>query len=84
MKYSVNEGRRDFAIRMGCERGVYQFVHDYANEMGMSASGALRRLALIGARCESEHGKQTMPASYDGLATGPRELNDDPFKEFNE
>lgn len=82
MKYDVNKGRRDFAIRMGCEAGVYQFVHDYAKEMGMSASGALRRLALIGARCEAEHGNQTMPASYSDLQTGPKELSRNPFEEF--
>lgn len=83
MKYSVNQGRRDFAIRMGCEAGIYQFVHDYAKEMGMSASAATRRLVMIGARCEAEHGNQTMPASYSDLRTGPQEFDDDPFKEFN-
>ena len=82
MKYSVNQGKRDFAIRMGCEAGVYQFVHDYATEMGMSASGALRRLALIGARCEAEHGNATMPGSYYGLRTGSKEFDTDPFEEF--
>lgn len=82
MKYDVNMGPRDQAIRMGCEAGVYQFVHDYAKAMGMSASAATRRLVLIGARCEAEHGKQTMPASFDGLRTGARELDDNPFKEF--
>lgn len=82
MKYAVNEGRRDYAIRMGCEAGVYQFIHDYAQTMGMSMSAATRRLVLIGARCEAEHGKQSMPASYDGLRTGPKELDDSPFKEF--
>lgn len=74
MKYDVNKGNRDYAIRLGCEAGVYQFIHDYAKEMGMSASAALRRLALIGARCESEHGNQTMPASYGELQLGPKDL----------
>jgi hypothetical protein len=83
VKYDVNQGKRDYAIRMGCEAGVYQFVHDYAEAMGMSASAATRRLVMIGARCESEHGHQTMPASYDGLRTGPRKINDDPFKDFD-
>ena len=75
-RYRVNEGKREYAIRLGCEKGVYLFVHDYAEEMGMSMSGALRRLLLIGARCEAEHGKQTMPASYYGLSTGPKEVNE--------
>jgi hypothetical protein len=83
VKYSVNEGRRDFAIRMGCEKGVYQFVLDYSREMGISMSGAVRRLILIGARCEAEHGNQTMPSSYDELATGPKILNRDPMQEWN-
>ena len=82
MKYAVNQGNRSFAIRMGCEQGVYQFVFDYAQEMGMSMSGALRRLALIGARCEAEHGNQTMPASYDDLQTGAKELSRDPLEEW--
>ena len=82
MRYDVNQGNRDYAIRMGCEAGVYQFVSDYAQEMGISRSAATRRLVLIGARCESEHGNQSMPASYDGLSTGPKNINEDPFKEF--
>ena len=67
MKYTVNDGNRDYAIRMGCERGVYHFVSDYADAMGISMSSAVRRLVLIGAHCESEHGRQTMPASYGEL-----------------
>lgn len=82
MKYVINEGRRDHAIRMGCEAGLYQFVHDYAEEMGMSASAAARRLVLIGARCEAEHGNRPMPVSYGKLRTGPRDFDDDnPFGE---
>lgn len=79
MRYRINEGRREFAIRLGCEKGVYLFIHDYAKEMGMSMSGALRRLALIGARCEAEHGNRTMPAAYNNLKTGPDRVNDDIF-----
>jgi hypothetical protein len=59
---------------MGCEKGVYQFIGDYANTMGMSMSAALRRLALIGAHCESNHGRQTMPASYGELELGTIDL----------
>ncbi len=66
-KYAVNEGRRDHAIRVGCESGFYAFVVDYSEQMGMSMSAALRRLALIGANCEAQHGNQTMPASYAGI-----------------
>lgn len=65
--YPINKGNKDRAIRMGCETGLYQFLHDYAAEMGMSASSATRRLVLIGARCEAEHGGARMPASYHGL-----------------
>lgn len=80
MKYAVNEGPRDHPVRVGCESGVYQFFFDYSQEMGMSMSSAVRRLALIGARCEAEHGKATMPASYDKLRTGSKQLDEDPFK----
>lgn len=80
MRYRINEGRKEFAIRVGCEKGVYLFFHDYAKSLGMSASGALRRLALIGARCEAEHGNRTMPAAYDNLKTGPDRINDDIFQ----
>lgn len=65
MKYNINEGRRDYAIRLGCERGVYLFIHDYAEDMGISMSSAVRRLLLIGARCEKEHANLQMPKSYD-------------------
>lgn len=74
MKYSVNSGNRDFAIRLGCEEGVYKFITDYAADMGMSRSSALRRLALIGARCEKEHGLARMPASYSQIAYDPSEI----------
>jgi hypothetical protein len=82
VKYTINDGARSHAIRMGCEKGVYQFVRDYSKEMGMSMSAACRRLILIGARCEAEHGKQTMPASYAGLRTGPKQLDDNFFDKF--
>jgi hypothetical protein len=82
-KYAVNEGRREYAVRLGCEKGIYDFVSDYAREMGMSMSGAVRRLLLIGARCESEHGKQTMPTSYDGLHVGStKEMTNDLYDAF--
>lgn len=78
-RYSVNEGKKEYAIRLGCERGIYLFIGDYAREMGMSMSSALRRLVLIGARCEAEHGKAVMPASYGNLELGPEEMNEDLF-----
>lgn len=67
MKYKINEGPREYAIRVGCERGFYLFIHDYAEDMGMSKSAALRRLALIGARCEKEHANLTMPESLNAV-----------------
>ena len=82
MKYNINSGPRDHAIRLGCEAGLYSFIKDYSEEMGYSMSGGLRRLALIGARCEAEHGKARMPASYAGLQTGPKELNQDTMEKF--
>jgi hypothetical protein len=65
--YPINRGNRDYAVRLGCERGLYDFLQDYAKDMGMSASAAVRRLVLIGARCEKEHGKARMPATYSNL-----------------
>lgn len=67
MKYPVNQGNRDYAIRLGCEKGIYQFITDYANDMGMSMSAAVRRLVLIGAYCEAEHGAKSMPTSWKSL-----------------
>lgn len=63
----INEGTRDKAIRVGLEEQLYYFFVDYAQEMGISRSAALRRLALIGAKCEAEHGNQPMPAAYDTI-----------------
>lgn len=68
MTYPINQGNREYAVRLGCEKGLYDFIKDYAQDMGMSASSAVRRLVLIGARCEKEHGKARMPASYNNLA----------------
>ncbi|AVD99711.1 hypothetical protein HWB51_gp101 [Mycobacterium phage Cuke] len=68
MSYPINQGPKDEAIRVGCEKGFKDFIEDYKNQMGLtSMSSALRRLALIGAYCEATHGTATMPASYDGL-----------------
>lgn len=67
MNYPINTGKRNNYIRVGCEEGLYQFIHDYAEEMGMSISSSARRLMLIGARCEADHGKAIMPASYRNL-----------------
>lgn len=78
MRYpGVNEGRRDFAVRLGCEKAIYLFINDYASDMGISMSAAVRRLLLIGARCEAEHGGQTMPSTYEALETGGKEFNAD-------
>lgn len=79
MKYTVNSGKRNHAIRLGCETGLYDFITDYAKHLGMSRSGALRRLALIGARCEKEHGTMIMPASYGGLPGVATGADDDPL-----
>lgn len=72
--YGVNQGNRDKAIRLGCEAGVYDFIRDYALDMGISMSSAVRRLVLIGARCEGEHGQARMPASYKAVRYDPSEL----------
>lgn len=71
MRYNINEGKKTFAVRLGCEPGLYAFIDDYANDMGMTRSGVVRRLLLIGARCEFEHGNRAMPSSYNNLQTGP-------------
>jgi hypothetical protein len=68
---------------MGCEQGLYDFVGDYAKSMGMSYSAGLRRLALIGARCEAEHGKATMPASYGELFRENKDPGVVPEDEFD-
>lgn len=77
-RYRINEGKRDQAIRLGCERGLYEFFSDYARDMGMSRSAALRRLALIGARCEAEHGNARMPVSYENLTPATFSAEDVP------
>ena len=72
--YSTNMGRREYPIRVGLERGVYEFVVDYAADLGMSLSAATRRLVLLGARCESEHGHVRMPQSFDKLTKQKSEI----------
>lgn len=87
MTYPVNQGNRDRAIRLGCEAGVYNFIRDYALDMGVSMSAAVRRLVLIGARCEGEHGKARMPASYRAIRYDPSEIESDlhhPFEDEEE
>lgn len=74
MKYSVQVGIRNKAIRLGCEEGLYDFISDYANDIGTSRSAAVRRLVLIGARCEFEHGNARMPASFNDLFFDPEEI----------
>lgn len=80
--YRVNKGNRDYAVRLGCEEGVYNFLSDYARDMGISMSAAVRRLVLIGARCEGEHGQARMPASYASIRYDPSQIfdNDDDEK----
>lgn len=72
--YSPNQGKREYPIRVGLERGVYDFVTDYAADLGMSLSAATRRLILLGARCESEHGHVRMPQSFDKLEKQKTEI----------
>lgn len=79
-KYPVNQGVRKGAIRVSVEETLKQFIADYADDIGLSHSGACRRLILIGARCESEHGKATMPISYDSIFYD----NDEMIKEAEE
>lgn len=57
MKYAINQGNRDRTLSWTCELGLELFLRDYAREMGISLSSAIRRLVLIGARCEKEHSK---------------------------
>lgn len=73
VKYPVNQGNRQGAVRVGLEPTLKQFIEDYARDIGMSHSAACRRLILIGARCEVEHGKSTMPISYDNIFYDPNE-----------
>ena len=72
--YNINKGKREYPIRVGLERGVYDFVTDYAADLGMSLSAATRRLILMGARCESEHGHVRMPQSFDKLQKQKTEI----------
>ena len=72
-RYDVSGEKRSEAIRVGMEPGLYQFLTDYAADMGMSRSSAMRRLMIIGARCEAEHGNARMPATYDVISKGKME-----------
>jgi hypothetical protein len=40
------------------------FIMDYAAALGISRSAAVRRLTILGARCEAEHAKMVMPQTY--------------------
>ena len=46
--YITNEGKREYPIRVGVEKGVYNFVVDYAADLGMSLSAASREIDPIG------------------------------------
>lgn len=74
-KYSINQGLRKYAVRVGLERGIYSFLADYALEMGMSLSSAGRRLIILGARCESEHGHVKMPMSIENITKPQKEID---------
>lgn len=65
--YNANEGKRKWFISTGVEIGIYRFIVDYAKRMGMTKSSAVRRLVLIGAFCEAEHGNASLPASYNDI-----------------
>lgn len=73
-KYRINTGKRTHAIRMGCEEGVYNFITDYAKMMGISRSSAVRRLLLIGAKCETDHSPESTESFDDIFA---RQVFDD-------
>lgn len=66
-EYPIN-GNRTKAIRLGLEPGLYEFVCDYAEFVGMSRSSAVRRLTILGARCEADHGNARMPGSFDAIS----------------
>jgi len=76
MTFPINKGPRNKAVRIGIEQGLYDFIEEYSIEMGMSMSAACRRMILIGARCEADHGKATMPATYRNLRS-PSEVEAD-------
>ncbi len=63
----INQGGRDWAIRLQCEKAIYDFITDYANDMGMSRSSTVRRLVLIGAYCEANHSAKIMPKTYEEI-----------------
>lgn len=67
-EYPIN-GNRTKAIRLGLEPGLYEFICDYAEFVGMSRSSAVRRLAILGARCEADHGNARMPGSFDAISS---------------
>lgn len=74
MSFDLNAGPKKYAIRVGCERGLYEFVESYASAMGMSLSGAVRRLIILGARCEGEHGNVPMPTGYEKISIEAKEM----------
>ena len=67
-EYPIN-GNRTKAIRLGLEPGLYEFICDYAEFVGMSRSSAVRRLTILGARCEADHGNARMPGSFDAISS---------------
>ena len=66
-EYPIN-GNRSKAIRLGLEPGLYEFICDYAEFVGMSRSSAVRRLTILGARCEADHGNARMPGSFEAIS----------------
>lgn len=62
--YSIG-GQRDKYIGFACETGIYDFLHDYSKELGLSVASTVRRLILIGAMCEKDHDeKSVIPFSF--------------------
>lgn len=64
-KYSVNQNIKRYFVRSSVEEGLRDFIQDYANDLGTSVSSAMRRLILLGAHCEEQHGHTKMPVSYE-------------------
>lgn len=61
----MNKSNKSEHLRLNVEPELKEFMEDYAANLGVSLSAAIRRLVLIGANCETEHGQTRMPISYD-------------------
>lgn len=76
MKYRINNENRSETVVSSVEPDLLHFILDYAQDLGVTRSNAVRRLILIGARCEAEHGGARMPISFKSLG-----VDDDYFEE---